>query len=50
MRLRRKTNVLKIYNVMTPSLPKLDSIFSKVQVPLSTQSVDGGEICIGDTY
>ena len=42
MRLKRKTNVLETYNVMTPSVPKLDSIFLKVHVPFSTQSESRG--------
>ena len=43
IRLKRKTNVLKIYNVTTPSGPKLDSIFLKVHVPFPTQSESRGE-------
>ena len=38
MRLKRKTTALKTYSVMTPSVPKLNSIFLKVHVPFSTQS------------
>ena len=38
-RLNRKTNMLKTYNVMTPFVPKLDSMFLNDHVPFSTQFV-----------
>ena len=50
MRLNRKTNMLKTYNVMTPSVPKLDSMISNVHVPFSTQFVSWrrDRICTDD--